>query len=400
MELALQAAGEAAKNEGRHHDALRHFRELRARSGASYLAEEIMALQLVDRYDHAQALLQHAHADDAGHIEAALPSLLYAQLWQDFNLGRLDEAEAGAQTLIDLGQQIGTNVHALEAIMIRSAVSVLRGDLTTAALRLQAAATLTSADDNIRLPGLTLMRGWLAAVNGDIETAHSTLRPMLFRARESRTYWAWWPGWMSVFFQIGLAAGDADFTAEAVAIAELGAERNPGVASFEGLALNLRARLDADLGQLAAAAKMLQTSPRLALRALGAETYGHALLAAGDRKAALLQLDQAWDEYDHMGAWAGRSGVQRLMREAGARPQKWTANPEPTKTGWPSLSEAERRVATLIAAGHTNKSAAKTLCVSVNTVGTQLRSIFAKLGIQSRVQLANSLHENSASRPV
>jgi len=66
-----------------------------------------------------------------------------------------------------------------------------------------------------------------------------------------------------------LAAGDADFAAEAVAIAELGAERNPGVASFEGLALNLRARLDADLGQLADAAKILQTSPRPALRALG-----------------------------------------------------------------------------------------------------------------------------------
>lgn len=243
------------------------------------------------------------------------------------------------------------------------------------------------------------MRGWLAAVDGDIETALSTLRPMLFMARESRTYWAWWPGWMSVFFQIGLAAGDADFAAEAVAIAELGAERNPGVASFEGLALNLRARLDADLGQLADAAKILQTSPRPALRALGAETYGHALLAAGDRKAALHQFDQAWDEYDHMGAWAGRAGVQRVMREAGARPEKWTANSEAAETGWPSLSEAERRVAALIAAGHTNKSAAKTLGVSVNTVGTQLRSIFAKLGIRSRVQLANSLHENSASHP-
>lgn len=56
----------------------------------------------------------------------------------------------------------------------------------TATLRLQAAATLTRADDNIRLPGLTLMRGWLAAVDGDIETALSTLRPMLFMARESR----------------------------------------------------------------------------------------------------------------------------------------------------------------------------------------------------------------------
>src|SRR5260370_35192772 len=116
-----------------------------------------MALKLVDRYDHAQALLERARADDAAHVEAALPSLLYAQVWQDFNLGRLDEAEGGAQTLIDLGQQIGTNMDALEAVMIRRGVSALPGDPPTAPLRLQAAATLTNADHNIRVPGCTLL---------------------------------------------------------------------------------------------------------------------------------------------------------------------------------------------------------------------------------------------------
>lgn len=65
---------------------------------------------------------------------------------------------------------------------------------------------------------------------------------------------------MSVFFPIGLAAADPDFTAEAVAIAELGAQRNPGIASFEGLALNLRARLDGDLGQ-SAVSKLALTHP-------------------------------------------------------------------------------------------------------------------------------------------
>ena len=204
---------------------------------------------------------------------------------------------------------------------------------------------------------------------------------------------------MSVFFQIGLAAGDADFAAEAVAIAELGAERNPGVASFKGLALNLRAHL-AQIQDNSPTLRRLQTSPRPSLRALGAETYGHAPLAAGDRKAALHQFDQAWEVHDHMGAWAGGAGVQRVTRDAGARPETWTANPQATKTGWPSLCEAERRMAGLIAVGHTNKSTAKTLGVSVNTVGTQLRSVFAKLGIQSRVQLANSLHQNSTSHLV
>jgi DNA-binding CsgD family transcriptional regulator len=32
--------------------------------------------------------------------------------------------------------------------------------------------------------------------------------------------------------------------------------------------------------------------------------------------------------------------------------------------------------------------------VSVNTIGTHLRAVFAKLGIQSRVQLANQLHQH------
>jgi DNA-binding CsgD family transcriptional regulator len=58
-----------------------------------------------------------------------------------------------------------------------------------------------------------------------------------------------------------------------------------------------------------------------------------------------------------------------------------------------SLTEAERRVAYLIANGHTNKSTAKSLGISINTVGTHLRSIYSNLGVQSRVQLANILRE-------
>ena len=58
-----------------------------------------------------------------------------------------------------------------------------------------------------------------------------------------------------------------------------------------------------------------------------------------------------------------------------------------------ALTEAERKVAYLIANGHTNKSTAKSLGISINTVGTHLRSIYAKLDVQSRVQLANVLRE-------
>jgi DNA-binding CsgD family transcriptional regulator/tetratricopeptide (TPR) repeat protein len=398
LTLAVQAAGEAARNQGRHQVALRHFRELRTLTGASYLAEEITALQFLDRYDHAQALLDQALLDQAlldqaraATTEALRPGIACAQMWQDFNLGRLDDADAGARTLIELGRQLGTNLHLLDAVTIRTAVALLRGETEIAAAQLRLADQVTDADEAIRNPGIAVMRGWLAASSGDLPAARDILRPVLRGAEQARSYWPLWPCWNGLFFQVGTAADDDAFTASCLDVAEANAAGNPGVASFEGVALNLRGLGKPDLGVLAQAAGVLHRSPRPVLRAVGAESYGRALLAAGRRSEALAQLDRAWDEYHHMGARAFRGGVQRTMREAGARRTKWSTAAAAPATGWASLTDAERRVATLIREGHTNKSAASTLGVSVNTVGTHLRAVFAKLGVQSRVQLANRL---------
>ena len=92
-----------------------------------------------------------------------------------------------------------------------------------------------------------------------------------------------------------------------------------------------------------------------------------------------------------MGAFARRVTVQRVMRQAGARRVKWGSDRSGSQPR--ALSEAERRVAYLIADGHTDKSAAKALGISVNTVGTHLCSAYAKLKVQSRVQLTNALRE-------
>ncbi len=68
-------------------------------------------------------------------------------------------------------------------------------------------------------------------------------------------------------------------------------------------------------------------------------------------------------------------------------------------TRWAALTEAELRVARLIAEGHTNKSAAAQLGVSPNTVGTHLRLVFGKLGVRSRVQLTNLMNHGSWPGP-
>ena len=133
-------------------------------------------------------------------------------------------------------------------------------------------------------------------------------------------------------------------------------------------------------------------SPRPLVRAGVLEDYGRALLAAGDLTGGGERLDQAWALYDEAGARGCRSAVQQAMRAAGIRRSWWaSAQPRPSD-GWASLTEAEIRVARLIADGHTNKSAAAQLGVSANTVGTHLRSVFAKLDVRSRVQLTNLLH--------
>jgi DNA-binding CsgD family transcriptional regulator len=197
---------------------------------------------------------------------------------------------------------------------------------------------------------------------------------------------------MALIYQIGSMIADQEIAGSCVDVAEAAAARNPGVASFAGIALQLRGLRERDLDVLAHAADTIEGSPRPILRGAGHEAYGRALLEAGRRTEGRHELDRAWDEYHRMDARPYRAEVQRVMRAAGGRRARWSVVATAPATGWGSLTGAERRVASLIGAGHTNREVATRLGISTNTVGTHLRSVFAKLGVQSRVQLANHLN--------
>lgn len=397
VKLALHAAAVAADNEARHVKALRYYQEVRALGDLDHLAQEITQLQFLDRYDHARTLLRQLDLDARQNLTTVLPAVHRAQMWMDFHLGRLADADAKARALVELGLRLGTQLHALDAFIVQVAVALLRGEEQAAETLLARADGVIDADDGIRRPGLGVLHGWLSATRGELRPAVEAFRPILDGAGEPSVYWPLWPCWMGLFFDVGTAA-DGAFAQTAVDAAQLAATRNPGVASFEGIALNLRGRHTGDMRTIEHSARVLADSPRAVLRAGGAETWGRALLTAGRRAEGLEQLDRAWDEYHRMGAHRPRAHVQRAMREAGARRAKWSDTTRP-RTGSSALSQAERRVAALIGAGHTNKSAAAELGVSINTVGTHLRAVFTKLGIQSRVQLANELHRQGAAEP-
>jgi sigma-54 dependent transcriptional regulator, acetoin dehydrogenase operon transcriptional activator AcoR len=74
-------------------------------------------------------------------------------------------------------------------------------------------------------------------------------------------------------------------------------------------------------------------------------------------------------------------------------------SPKPT-FGWTGLTDAERSIADLVAAGLTNREVGARLFLSRHTVDYHLRSIFVRLGVDSRVALTRLVleHEEIAGR--
>ena len=272
---------------------------------------------------------------------------------------------------------------------MRTTVALLRGEPELAAQRLRPALRLAD-DDAIRHPGLSLLSGWSSTEQGDVDSGLRMLSQLLEASQRTHSYWAWWPCFATVLFSIGLLSGATNITERTVEFTEEGARRNPEVATLNGLALNLRGRLGGDLGMVAESVKILHHSPRPVLRAAGADTMAGCCCRPGTRCRARPTRQRMGRVRPHGCVGATSTGAA-TDEEAGARRAKWVS--DHTKGEKVSLTEAERRVAYLIANGHTNKATAKSLGISINTVGTHLRSIYAKLGVQSRVQLANILRE-------
>jgi DNA-binding NarL/FixJ family response regulator len=187
------------------------------------------------------------------------------------------------------------------------------------------------------------------------------------------------------------------------------------------------------LGDLAVAAAQLRRADELEAAVAGARPYvGHAdpavdvrarraLLSAGDRaqvdhalaraEGARLPLEAAevllaaaelatrLDERDDARSYA-RDAARRL---AGIGVTGWQARLEPVHqaTAAPSiaakLSPAEHRVALSVAEGRTNQEAAESLFLSTKTVDFHLQSIYRKLAIRSRTELAVLVHRDHST---
>ncbi|MET8953026.1 response regulator transcription factor [Streptomyces sp. NPDC004393] len=116
------------------------------------------------------------------------------------------------------------------------------------------------------------------------------------------------------------------------------------------------------------------------------EDLGTLLAGSADPEAAIPYLEEAGQLASASGAVRDHERIRQHLRQLGVRNG---AAPHPTAgaPAWECLTESERKLIPLVVDGLTNRAIAERLHLSVHTVNTHMKHIFAKLGINTRVEL-------------
>ncbi|MFI8966399.1 AAA family ATPase [Streptomyces sp. NPDC053493] len=389
-EIALNA-GECAAAVG-HHTALNAF-------DAAFLPEEVVARVHGDDFDSARLLLR-----SAGDAPPRPAMLMWAQGSLNLGLGRLDDAEADLVTAGRLEADIGVPGNLVNIRVHRGALALLRGDREAAGQHLDAVrAAVADRPNTGNHAALRYLEALVAEADGDHAAAAGRIR-----AVQRDHPFARWRILRSRFadaVRIAVNAGDTALAEDLATQAARHAARNPGVPTAQGVAAHAAALVSADTALLERSVEIFRAGPRPLHLAAARADLGRALLAVGSA-AAVPVLRRAHEAYARAGAGHEadrlRADLERA-RPAGpatARPGPRIASRPRPGQGWAALTASERKVARLVAAGHTNRSAAAALVVSPHTVNTHLASVFRKLAVNSRVHLTRIvLAEDAPDEP-
>jgi DNA-binding CsgD family transcriptional regulator len=107
------------------------------------------------------------------------------------------------------------------------------------------------------------------------------------------------------------------------------------------------------------------------------------------------ELRNAMDNEDFEAAW--NEGAALSTAEAIAYAQRGRGERKRPSSGWASLTPAELDVVRLVSEGLGNKDVATRLFISPRTVQSHLTRVYTKLGLSSRVQLAQEAARRSTS---
>jgi DNA-binding CsgD family transcriptional regulator len=363
-----------------------------------------MVLVDADRRDDALAALQLGRrlGEQRGNV-MWLP-LYHALLAQIRAVGgELTDALAEVHAGLLLADEVGTRLHAAVLHGVAAWVALQQGDIATGEVRMIDAANelqasvsqdwqLTAVAGGLRVAGARWPLEWGLWIQALLCEARGDTGQALAMLTDAWNLGAALRFCLSYRFvgpdlvRLAVAAGDHD-QARAVAQEVADGARRAGVASAAGAALRCQGLAHDDPDVLLAAVQAYRQAPLTIELALACEDAGAALSRAGRGPAAVPVLDEALAFYLRCGAQRGVARVDAALRTLGVRRRR-TGQLRRPQVGWDSLTASELGVARLAAEGLTNPQIGDRLFVSPRTVATHLASVFRKLGITNRVQLA------------
>ena len=305
-----------------------------------------------------------------------------------FHVGRLDDAAAALEPAVEAAE------HVSQASVLDAAAAAALGQVaihTGDGDRLRRCLTFTESLRRDGTPAVKRHTAWLSAVAamaaGDVRRAHQEVLELGGSDRD----------WMEsrlpldvtdevALMRIGLSSADTELADLALTAAQDRVARNPGVPTIAGVAAHCQGLRHNNPDDYDAAAAAFTVSPRPLALASALEDAGQLAARDGHTDRAVAQLSQALRTYAEVGASWDAARVRGRLRKLGVRRRLVTVT-RPQR-GWAGLTDSELAVVRLVARGLTNREAADRLYLSVHTVGSHLRSAFAKLAINSRVELA------------
>jgi DNA-binding CsgD family transcriptional regulator len=193
--------------------------------------------------------------------------------------------------------------------------------------------------------------------------------------------------------RMAVAVGDDELAESAVANASRRAELSPGVPSLAAIAAHAGALRNDDVEELSRAVSLFKQGPRQLALASAWEDLGLAQRRQNIADSGIDALTQALVVFARAGATRDAARLRSSLRGLGIR--RRVASTEKPTAGWAAMTKSELAVAQLVANGHTNREIADRLFVSPHTVNTHLRHVFAKLQINSRVDLTRLATERN-----
>ena len=179
----------------------------------------------------------------------------------------------------------------------------------------------------------------------------------------------------------GLSLGDHAAIAAAAGFLEAYTDTGPPVGMIRPLVLAAR---DSDPEAAAAGAEAARPAPVYGFAKL-AEIAGLVARDAGDHDAAIAWLREALACWERCGAVALRQRTAAWLRGLGVHTRGRTGSR--ALTGWNGLTDAELRVAAVVAEGLLYREVAERLHLSRRTVETHVASAMRKLDLRNRSEL-------------